>query len=100
MNLAEVLFERGNLSDEEFLELLGTDESDEKLFFHADSRRKEIYVNDVYMRGLIEFTNYCKNNCFYCGIRNGNDKASRYRMDLDDIMQAGKNMFYMTTRFA
>lgn len=33
MNLAEVLFERGNLSDEEFLELLGTDESDEKLFF-------------------------------------------------------------------
>lgn len=98
MNLAEVLFERGNLSDEEFLELLGTDESDEKLFFHADSRRKEIYGNDVYMRGLIEFTNYCKNNCFYCGIRNGNDKASRYRMDLDDIMQACENGYKLGFR--
>ena len=34
----------------------------------------------IYLRGLIEFSNYCKNNCFYCGIRSGNRRAERYRL--------------------
>lgn len=44
------------------------------------------YGKDIYIRGLIEFTNYCKNDCYYCGIRCGNTKAERYRLSQSDIM--------------
>ncbi len=52
----------------------------------ADSVRQEIYGTSVYIRGLIEFTNYCKNNCHYCGIRRDNCNAVRYRLTAEDIM--------------
>ena len=45
-----------------------------------------IYGHDIYIRGLIEFTNYCKNDCLYCGIRRSNKNAERYRLSKDDIM--------------
>ena len=48
--------------------------------------RKKIYSNEVYIRGLIEVSNYCKNNCYYCGIRAGNKHAVRYRLDKGDIL--------------
>ena len=44
------------------------------------------YGKDIYIRGLIEFTNYCKNDCYYCGIRCSNAKADRYRLSKEDIM--------------
>ena len=47
--------------------------------------RKEIYGNAVYTRGLIEFTNVCKNDCFYCGIRRSNPHCSRYRLSPEEI---------------
>ncbi len=52
----------------------------------ADDVRKKNYGTDVYIRGLIEFTNFCKNNCYYCGIRRDNGNALRYRLSHDDIM--------------
>lgn len=52
----------------------------------ADSVRRENYGTDVYIRGLIEFTNYCKNNCYYCGIRRDNKEAIRYRLTPEDIL--------------
>ena len=52
----------------------------------AVTLRKKIYGNDVYTRGLIEFTNYCKNNCLYCGIRRGNKNADRYRLTQEEII--------------
>jgi len=85
-DLVNNLYKDGDLSDEELICLLKTDEYDEMLFKKADQKRKEIYGNKVYMRGLIEFTNYCKNNCYYCGIRRDNSYASRYRMTLDEII--------------
>ena len=42
--------------------------------------RDQIYGKNVYIRGLIEFTNYCKNDCYYCGIRRSNKEAARYRL--------------------
>ncbi len=47
--------------------------------------RKEIYGTDVFVRGLIEFTNYCKNDCLYCGIRRSNQSADRYRLTPEEI---------------
>lgn len=86
MDLVSRLAQNNNLTDEEFTELLQTNEYDEKLFSLADSVRRKIYGEEVYIRGLIEFTNYCKNNCYYCGIRCGNNNASRYRMTFDEIL--------------
>ncbi len=45
-----------------------------------------VYGKQVFMRGLIEFTNYCKNNCYYCGIRAANSHAHRYRLTKEDIL--------------
>jgi biotin synthase len=74
------------LTDDGFLALLGGDEADPLLFSEADRVRRAVYGTDVYIRGLIEFTNYCKNNCFYCGIRRDNANASRYRLSEEEIL--------------
>ena len=52
---------------------------------------KKYYGTDVYTRGLIEFTNYCRNNCYYCGIRNGNRNAQRYRLTKEEILDCCAN---------
>ncbi|HOF45918.1 MAG TPA: [FeFe] hydrogenase H-cluster radical SAM maturase HydE, partial [Bacteroidales bacterium] len=74
------------LSHEEFRELIEnrTPVVDEYLFAKAREIREKYYGKEVYLRGLIEISNYCRNNCFYCGIRNGNREASRYRMSKAD----------------
>ena len=74
------------LTDGEFASLLETDAYDAALFESADRVRRSVYGTDVYVRGLIEFTNWCKNDCFYCGIRHGNKNASRYRLDEEEIL--------------
>ena len=48
--------------------------------------RKKIYGTDVYVRGLIEFTNYCRNDCLYCGIRRSNRQTDRYRLTWEEIL--------------
>ena len=52
----------------------------------AEETRKEFYGNEVFIRGLIELTNYCKNDCYYCGIRRGNKCAERYRLGKEQIL--------------
>ncbi|MBP5218516.1 MAG: [FeFe] hydrogenase H-cluster radical SAM maturase HydE [Bacteroidales bacterium] len=52
----------------------------------ADKLRRERYGTDVYVRGLIEFTNHCRNNCRYCGIRAGNTSVRRYRLSEEEII--------------
>lgn len=44
------------------------------------------FGNEIYMRALLEFSNYCKNNCYYCGIRAGNKETTRYRLTPDEIL--------------
>lgn len=52
----------------------------------ADALRRQYYGNKVYIRGLIEFTNYCRNDCYYCGIRRSQRNVSRYRLTSGDIL--------------
>ncbi|MBQ8823703.1 MAG: [Ruminococcus sp.] len=87
VKIIEKLKYNKNLSDSDLLFLIENNEYDDNLLFQvADSVRKKVYGKDVYIRGLIEFTNYCKNNCYYCGIRNGNKNAIRYRLTKSDIL--------------
>ena len=77
-----------DLSDAEFTELLLCEDSEVTDYLAEKARgvREKIYGKEVYLRGLIEFTNYCKNNCKYCGIRCGNKNAERYRLSKEEIL--------------
>jgi biotin synthase len=74
--------------DRELLHYITTEDPAEMedLFTAARSAREEYYSRDVYFRGLIEFTNYCKNDCLYCGIRRSNPRAERYRLSPAQIL--------------
>lgn len=88
-------------SDEELREIFTayTEEQERELFREADRVRRRYYGRDVYVRGLIEFTNYCKNNCYYCGIRCGNVQAERFRLSKEQILaccRAGYRLGFRT----
>ncbi len=77
-----------NLTKEEIIQLLNSDTS---LLFEAANEIREKYKgNSVHLRGLIEFTNICKNNCFYCGLRCENKKIERYRLTEEEILNCVK----------
>lgn len=61
-------------------------DNEEYLFQSARSIQQQIFNNQIYLRGLIEFTNYCRNDCYYCGIRCSNAHASRYRLTEAQIL--------------
>ena len=82
----EQLKTRQDLPDGILSELLRTDSFDDALFAAADAVRQRVYGKAVFVRGLIEFTNYCKNDCYYCGIRCSNKTVQRYRLDKDTIL--------------
>lgn len=92
-SLTDKLFETETLLDEELIYLIETDENPAYLYKKADEKRKEIYSDKVYLRGLIEISSYCKNNCYYCGIRCENKNAKRYRLEKEEIMKACKKGF-------
>ena len=88
------------LSKEEWQKLIEnrTPELAEYLFEQARQVREEHYGKDVYIRGLIEFTNYCKNDCLYCGIRKSNRNADRYRLTKEDILDCCKRGYELGFR--
>lgn len=88
-HLIEKLESRHILTKEEYITLLTScnEEQRELLFEKARNIREKYYQKDVYVRGLIEFTNYCRNNCLYCGIRSENKNADRYRLTKREILE-------------
>ena len=85
----------------EQLELLLTTEDEklqEELRRAAREVADEIYGKQVFIRGLIEFTNYCRNDCLYCGIRRSNSHASRYRLSKDEILSCCKTGYELGFR--
>lgn len=87
--LVEKLWREQSLSGKEYKALL--DARGETLLKELQERavqvRKTYFGNQVYIRGLIEFTNYCRNDCYYCGIRRSNKKAQRYRLTVQEILE-------------
>lgn len=83
------LEENKNLPDNELKKLIECNDQDVIDFLHSRARitAQQVYGNKIYIRGLIEFTNYCKNDCYYCGIRKSNSNASRYRLTKEKILE-------------
>ena len=110
----EKLIGKQPLTDEELAALLNAADYDDRLFAEADLVRRQVYGDTVFVRGLIEFTNYCKNDCYYCGIRSGNSHADRYRLTEEEILsccrdgyalgfrtfvlQGGEDLYFTTER--
>ncbi len=92
-NLILKLEKDTTLSQAEWLQLINgrTPELSEFLFERARTVRQQHYGKDIYIRGLIEFTNYCKNDCYYCGIRKSNQKLHRYRLSQEEILSCCQN---------
>ena len=102
------------LNKEEIVRRLKDDVGQEKLLREADKVRHDNVGDEVHLRGLIEFSNICRNNCLYCGIRRDNKLLQRYRMSEDElietarrgtelgfktiVMQSGEDMYYDTGR--
>ena len=87
-SLIDKLEKEHSLSLEEYKQLL--DERTPQLAEYAAKKavaaRQAVYGNDVYVRGLIEVSNICKNDCLYCGIRHSNKNCSRYRLSEEEIL--------------
>ena len=86
--LIDALEHRHSLSLEEYQALIqGRNPAlSEALREKAVRVREQIYGKTVFVRGLIEISSFCKNNCYYCGIRGGNPKAERYRLTPEEIL--------------
>ena len=103
MNLDELidrLHKEHTLTRGEFITLI-KERDEENASYLASLAREDavkIYGNGVFPRGLVEFTNYCKNNCYYCGIQGSNQHANRYRLSKDEILSACENGYQLGYR--
>ncbi len=98
--MVDEIKEKQNITQEQLHALLDTDDADIVAYLHALAKEtaQDVYGNHVFIRGLIEFTNYCKNDCFYCGIRRSNCNAQRYRLTKEQIMECCKEGYELGFR--
>lgn len=99
-DIVEKLYMTGDLSDNELKALIETDdEAAAKLLRErADEVRRKSYGKKVFLRGLIEVSSYCKNDCLYCGIRRSNKEADRYRLSREQIMSCAESGYELGFR--
>lgn len=78
-----------NLSIQDLASLMQTEDTQavQHLFARAHETAQQVYGNKIFMRGLIEISNHCKNDCLYCGIRRSQQGVNRYRLDKDQILE-------------
>ncbi|MDD6920522.1 MAG: [FeFe] hydrogenase H-cluster radical SAM maturase HydE [Eubacteriales bacterium] len=98
-NLIKQLYEGQQLDKDSFIELLSSKEKyEEEAFFYALKKREEIYARSVYFRALIEISSYCRRDCYYCGLRVSNNKAQRYRLNKEEILDSVNQAYYLGFR--
>lgn len=88
-NTIDLIVSNGNLSLDQLAGLLSTEDQDavRYLFHQAHQLAQSIYGNKIFLRGLIEISNHCKNDCLYCGIRRSRPDVHRYRLSKEQILQ-------------
>ena len=89
-----------NISLEQFKLLLETNDDESIRFMREEAVKvcQKTYGNQVFIRGLIEFTNFCKNDCYYCGIRRSNSQADRYRLTKEQMLDCCANGYELGFR--
>lgn len=94
LEMLHKLNQEENLEESEIACLLACNEQEvtEQLFLLADQKRQHYVGDDIHLRGLIEFSNVCRKNCFYCGLRRDNHRLKRYRMSEEEIYEVGKKI--------
>jgi len=91
MNIFENILAQENFSKDDLIVLLSANELERNLLFGKSTAVKHLFVGKkVFYRGLIEFSNICAKNCYYCGIRGGNKNTIRFELTDDEILQAVK----------
>lgn len=101
IRLIEQLRDVHRLDAQGLKSLLENDDAQDCAFLQSEARKAALSVfgNSVFIRGLIEVSNHCRNNCLYCGIRAGNGSVNRYRLDKKDILEccaAGYSLGFRT----
>lgn len=98
--LIDKLYKQHSLSVAEYKKLLSdiTPENTSYISEIAQMVRKQYYGNCVFIRGLIEISNICKNDCYYCGIRRSNNNCERYRLTEEDILNCCKEGYKLGFR--
>ncbi len=88
------------LAVEEWVQLLSSYSAEDRKYVAARAREiaHRYFGHKIYTRGLIEFTSYCKNDCYYCGIRRSNQKAERYRLEEEQILKCCENGYQLGFR--
>lgn len=88
------------LSKEEFVALLNGNSMELRTLLAKEALavKNQHFSNHIYIRGLIEFSNYCKNDCYYCGIRCSNQNLSRYRLTTEAILSCCENGYALGFR--
>ncbi len=77
-----------NLSKEALIAILSEPEMDAPLCREARKKADAVFGKEIYLRGLLEISSYCKNDCYYCGLRRSNAAAIRYRLSGEEILSA------------
>ena len=79
------------MNKQEIIDILSDNSKNERLFKEADNVRRANVGDEVHLRGLIEFSNICKRQCKYCGLRSPNKKVERYRLSKEEVLATAKN---------
>lgn len=100
MDVVDLLMQRSSLADEQYLELLRSQDPSlrNKLFAAAQEAVNYLFHRRVYMQGVLEFTNHCPRNCFYCDLREENRDKKRFRLNSEEIRGALKEGYELGLR--
>lgn len=89
--LNRIVAERKNIAEEDLVSIFSAGPGEKELLsMRADEVRHRVLGDEVHLRGIIEFSNHCTENCHYCGLRRGNRVLRRYRMEPGEILEAAR----------
>lgn len=89
--IVDKAYKEAKLNKDEITEILAADINDlDYLLQQADRKRDEICGDEVHLRAIIEFSSYCKQNCYYCGLRKDNQQLKRYQLEAEEIIETAQ----------
>jgi len=95
MNVLDKILNKENFTKDDIISLLKLTDINkiEKLYHKAEKVREKYFGDEVHLRGIIEFSNYCRQDCTYCGLRKANETVERFRMSKEEILNAARYIY-------